>query len=161
MNTTFHMLAGVAVGAACSRWETRHEIARLGLGFATSVLLHGVMDVTPHSYPISSPLDVALGLAIAASALFLARQAVRPLLVACCLGSVFPDLVDLAPAIINRHTGLSLPTPEFFSWHWRTYSGSMYGGSRNIESWLYHLMVVVIAASSIYILRRRLFRFSF
>jgi hypothetical protein len=160
MNTTFHMLA-VAVGAACSRWETRHEIARLGLGFAMSVLLHGVMDVTPHSYPINSALDVVLGLAIAASAVFLARRAVRPLLVGCCLGSIFPDLVDLAPAIINRHTGLSLPTTEFFPWHWKTYSGSLYGGTRNIESWLYHLIVVVIAASSIYIFRRRLFRLSF
>ncbi len=157
MNTTFHMLAGVATAAAYSQTATRRPITVLGLGFATSVALHGVMDYVPHSYPIKPAADVILALALFAGAFCLAKREARPLLIACCLGAIFPDLVDLASAILNRRAGLSLPVVHLFPWHWKEYSGSIYDGSRRVASFSAHLLVLLAVAGSIYSFRSRLF----
>jgi hypothetical protein len=86
------------------------------------------------------------------------RQDVCRRLVVCFVGCIFPDLIDLGPAIVNKRTGWSLPVVKIFPWHWREYSGSIYDGSRAVESSLYHLIVAGVCLILLYAYRRELFR---
>jgi len=126
-------------------------------GFVAGVLLHGLLDWLPHSYPIKSVLDVGIALALLAVAMTLAEPRYRLLLGVCALGSMFPDLVDLGPAILNKRFGWSLPAVKIFPWHWRQYSGSIYDGSRNFESLFFHFLVVVTSLGLLYLYRNDLF----
>lgn len=82
----------------------------------------------------------------------------RVLLSACYLGALFPDLVDLGPAIVNKRLGWSLPVVKIFPWHWPRYSGSVYDGSRRAESLVYHLLVGGGSLFLLYANRWRLLR---
>jgi hypothetical protein len=43
------------------------------------------------------------------------------------LGSLFPDIIDLSPNIINKYSNLYFPVHQnIFPWHWKVYSGSIY-----------------------------------
>lgn len=166
MNVTFHTLASFATAAVLSasgRGQTTHRettgdgLITLSLGFGTALLLHGLLDYAPHSYPLPSGLDVALSLILLVVAIRYAKRQHRILLGVCFLGGVFPDLVDLAPALVNRHLGWALPVAKFFPWHWRQYSGSTYDGSRALESLLLHSLVIFTAFGLLWGFRRSLF----
>jgi len=155
VNVTFHVLAGIGVAASLSPREPTVPKIAMVAGFASTICLHGLLDYLPHSYPIKSSIDVALALLLFGTGLSLAKPHVRPLLVACFLGSILPDLVDLAPGILNRHIGLDMPEVKLFPWHWRQYSGSIYNGSRTAESMAAHLVVSAIARFLIWRARDR------
>ena len=148
MNVTFHVLTGIAVAACLSPRQPSVKITSVIAGFGTTVALHGLLDHLPHSYPIKSTIDVALGLLLFGAAFLFAKPHLRPVLAACFLGCTFPDLLDFAPSILNHNLGLSLPVHKnFFPWHWKQYSGSIYDGSRKTESWLSHITAVAVALS--------------
>ena len=150
MNVTFHVLTGITVATLLSPHKPEVRTSALLAGFGTTVVFHGVLDYLPHSYPIKSIVDVALALLVFGAVSFLAKPHIRLLLAVCFLGSIFPDLIDLAPGILNRHLGLELMEVKYFPWHWKQYSGSIYDGSRDTESSVYHLLVLAAAAFSIW-----------
>ena len=166
MNVTFHTLAGLATAAIISpritsedspRSFARQDLFWLSIGFASGVLTHGLLDYAPHAYPFKSAIDVLVGLVLFCVALSVARRRYRLLLVVCFVGCIFPDVIDLGPAIVNKRTGWSLPVVKIFPWHWREYSGSIYDGSRAVESFLYHLIVAGVCLTLLYAYRRELF----
>jgi hypothetical protein len=166
MNVTFHIVAAVGITAALSfrkrnasllQMRASSQLPFLVAAFVAGVLLHGLLDWLPHSYPINSAADVGIGGAILSCTMIFVRQEHRLLLGACAFGSVFPDLVDLGPAILNKRLGWSLPVFKFFPWHWRQYSGSIYDGSQHFESVLYHLLVVSASLVLMYVYRQSLF----
>jgi hypothetical protein len=58
------------------------------------------------------------------------------------VGSLFPDLVDLSPGILNKQLGQSFPIiNKIFPWHWHEYSGSIYGGDCGVST-ANHLFVI-------------------
>ena len=118
--------------------------------------MHGMLDYVPHSYPIPSSLDVVISLALFFGSLFVVGSRRWLTFTVCFLGSIFPDLVDLGPALLNRHLGWSIPVVKVFPWHWRQYSGSVYDGSRSAESVLYHLLVLASSFSLLWINRKSL-----
>ena len=163
MNVAFHTVAALATAAVLSsRYRVRTTLPSSGflpaIGFIIGVLLHGLLDYAPHSYPFDSRLDVALSLALASLAISLSKAKNRFLVLACYSGSIFPDLIDLGPAAINRSFGWSLPTVKIFPWHWHRYSGSVYDGSRSLESLLLHIVVVALSIGLLCAHRRALFR---
>ncbi|MDQ3322286.1 MAG: hypothetical protein M3525_07640 [Acidobacteriota bacterium] len=81
------------------------------------------------------------------------------LLVACYFGCLFPDLLDLSPAMLNKRTGFDLPVFKAFPWHWHIYSGSIYDGSRQFESNLWHSLMFATSISLLVYFWRRFFRF--
>jgi hypothetical protein len=99
----------------------------------------------------------ALAVVVFSLSLFFAKAHVHPLLLTCFLGSILPDLIDLAPGILNRRVGLSLPEVKWFPWHWTKYSGSIYDGTRRPESIAAHGIVLAIALGLIWWWRERLF----
>lgn len=160
MNVIFHTLASVATAAVLSaRLEEREPVhSTKGLtilvsGFTVGILLHGLLDSIPHQYPLPSLLDVVVSLALFFIVFVLSRKEARWILSACFLGAIFPDLVDLGPAIVNQKMQWHLPTVKIFPWHWKEYSGSIFDGSRRWLSVLNHL--VVAGTSAFLILRFR------
>jgi len=166
MNVVFHTLTGLAVASVISSCKQFGDSTRLFIpsdalflsaGFAVGLISHGFLDVAPHTYPIKSAADVSVGLLLIVSALIFARRRCRALLAVCFVGSIFPDLVDLGPAILNKRLGWSLPVVKIFPWHWHEYSGSVYDGSRPIKSLVSHLVVVTIGLGVLYVFRKTLF----
>jgi hypothetical protein len=167
MNVTFHTLASFATAAALSarlenrnlwRFPSASDTLILGGGFITGILIHGILDTTPHNYPIPSVIDILLSLILFPLFLLIAKRYLWLLIAVCFAGAIFPDLVDLATNMVNRRIGTSLPVVKIFPWHWRQYSGSIYDGSRRLESAIYHLVVAAISFSILYISRKRWLR---
>ncbi|MBR1272706.1 hypothetical protein JQ629_35030 [Bradyrhizobium sp. AUGA SZCCT0222] len=151
MNVIFHTLASVATAAVLSAQLKKRPIHSttgltvLLIGFIAGVLLHGLLDWSSHQYPLPSVLDVGVSLILFSIAFMLAHREARWILFACFLGAIFPDLMDLGPAILNKQMQLHLPTVKLFPWHWKEYSGSIYDGSRRWLSILNHLLVIGIS----------------
>jgi hypothetical protein len=167
MNVTFHALASFATAAVLSAkllpcqncFFLRSDLPFLAIGFVTGVLMHGILDFAPHSYPIWSKVDVPFCLAMFFLFAWLVKRRNLILLSACYVGCLFPDLLDLSSSIINKYVGTNLPVYKFFPWHWHIYSGSIYDGSRRFESNLWHLLLFVTSVTLLVVFRRRLFRF--
>ena len=150
MNVIFHVTT--AVGLSVILTDTtrlgnnptlRSTIPSAVSGFAIGVISHGVLDFIPHCYPVNSKLDVLAGLAMILSVTILAIQSYRIIVAATCLGSVFPDIVDLGPDIVNKYLNLNLTLPyNFFPWHWHEYSGSIYEGDC-VVSTLNHCLLML------------------
>lgn len=163
MNVTFHTLAALATVAVLSpkikpqnvfSVPSLKEFAVLALGFAAGIAIHGILDYTPHNYPLPSIIDVFLSLFLLALWLVIVKPHLRLLTLVCFIGGIFPDLVDLGTAIINKRLGTNLPVVKIFPWHWADYSGSVYDGSHPIESVVYHSAVVAAFAVVCYLLRK-------
>jgi hypothetical protein len=162
MNVTFHVLASFATTAALSTVKATNQRARFSLlaaGLIAGVILHGILDILPHSYPINSILDVMLALILFAVGSLLVVKAQRLLFLACYLGAILPDLVDLGPAILNKRLGTTFPVIKLFPWHWKMYSGSIYDGSKSVESALSHMVVLVGSLLLLFWLHDNIFRF--
>ena len=167
MNVTFHTLASLTTVAVLSRYikprkafsvPPLNEFPFLAAGFAIGILIHGTLDYAPHNYPIPSIIDVFTSLFLLALALMFVKPYLRLLTLVCFVGGIFPDLVDLGTAIINKRLGTNLPVVKIFPWHWTHYSGSIYDDSYRIESAVYHLTVAAIFLIVCYLLRKWWFR---
>ena len=162
MNVIFHTLASVATAAVLSAQLKKKPINSttgltiLAIGFTTGILLHGLLDWSPHQYPLPSVLDVGASLILFSVVFILALEEARWILLICFLGAIFPDSVDLGPAIVNKQMQLSLPTVKIFPWHWKEYSGSLYDGSRQWLSILNHLVAASVSACLIFKYRKSL-----
>ena len=165
VNVIFHTLASVATAAVLSTQLKEKKpinstagLTILVIGFTTGILLHGLLDWIPHQYPLPSVLDVVVSLILFSMIFIFAHREARWILFACFLGAIFPDLVDLGPAILNRQMQLHLPTVKIFPWHWKEYSGSIYDGSRRWLSILNHLVVTGMTGCLILGFRKSLIR---
>ena len=165
MNVTFHTLSALATSAVLSSKNvdeasrpSTNRVLLVVVGFVAGILLHGVLDFLPHTYPIGSVFDVVLSLILFAAGFALVKPNQRLLVGSCFLGAILPDLVDLGPPILNNRLGWSIPVVKVFPWHWHKYSGSIYDGSRGLESLVLHLMVIGVTLSLLYICRKTLLR---
>lgn len=168
MNVTFHALGSFATAAVLSAklapcengFFLRSDLPFLAIGFITGILLHGVLDFAPHGYLFPAAFDIALCLALFAAFAFMVRRRNLILLIACYVGCLFPDIVDLLPAMINKRVNLGLPVIKLFLWHWRDFSGSIYDGSRQFESNLWHSLLFATSVILLVSFRRQFFWFS-
>jgi hypothetical protein len=166
MNIIFHTLTGLATtavlsstdkGADPSGWKMQWHSWMLALGFIAGILVHGLLDISPHCYPIKSTTDLALSLLFFIILFIIVCPRYRLLLCISFIGSVLPDIVDLGPAMLNRRLGWSLPVAKIFPWHWHRFSGSIYDGSRGAISVLCHLAVIASSIALLCACRKRLF----
>ena len=109
MNVIFHTTTAISV-AVClidtKRIEqsinSKNVIWISILAFTVGVISHGVLDYIPHCYPINSKLDVITGLTIILTTTFMTNKKFRLIMGLSFIGCIFPDLIDLLPAIINK-----------------------------------------------------------
>ena len=166
MNVTFHALGSFATAAALSlgkteNWRSLSAVKKYLIGFAAGILVHGILDLLPHQYPIPSKIDVVLALLLLFLFLFISQKQNFPLILVCFAGGIFPDVIDLGPTIVDKYLGISLPRLPFrlFPWHTKQYSGSIYDGSRALESAVYHISFSVICFGLLYVYRKSILRF--
>jgi hypothetical protein len=160
MNVTFHVLGSFATAAVLAERTKTNYAVKLCVGFVTGILIHGILDFLPHQYPLSSKIDIGLALLLLLMTLFFVRKQYILLILVCFAGSIFPDIIDLAPSIADKHLGVTIQQLPFrvFPWHLKKYSGSIYDGSRWYESTLYHSAFTVLCLSVLYLKRKNLFR---
>lgn len=150
MNVLFHLTTAIAVAAVVTdvnkmekSAKHRTSITTGAFAFSLSLIAHGALDYIPHCYPINSKFDAIGGLLIIITFILLIDKKYRLILALSFLGSIFPDLIDLAPAIANKLFHLSLPTHQnVFPWHWKQYSGSIYVNNCDVST-LNHLLLVL------------------
>lgn len=166
MNVTFHVIGSFATAAVLSlekteNWLSLSALKKYLIGFVAGILVHGVLDLLPHQYPIPSKVDVVLALLLLLLFLFVSQKQNFLLILIGFAGCVFPDVIDLGPVIVDKYFGISLPRLPFrlFPWHTIEYSGSIYDGSRGLESAIYHISFLLICFSLLYAYRKNIFKF--
>lgn len=161
MNILFHTGAAIGIIALCAPHIPRNPrpVQQAGfslLGCALGIIAHGVLDYVPHCYPIPAALDASLGLIIILLNILFASGRYRLIISATFLGSVLPDLIDLAPQVINRRTHMGIPThTPYFPWHWKAYSGSVYEKDCVVSD-LNHLVLMALIVMVCLVYRKHL-----
>lgn len=131
-----------------------NKIGKIVYGFIIGVISHGVLDYVPHCYPISSKLDLLIGLIIILICLFKVKKDYKFLVSAVLFGCVFPDVIDLTPAILNSQLGINLPIFEnIFPWHIHEYSGSIYTEECSVSK-INHILTLLFSGIIIILNKR-------
>jgi len=115
MNLVFHTAFSVSTSTFFTKKvdKTDKTVKYLSIGFASNVIMHGVMDLLPHNYPVSTFVDVFVSFAFFLfSILFIKREYITTVGL-CFLGGVLPDLIDKGLFRILRIRSFKL-----FPWHW-------------------------------------------
>jgi hypothetical protein len=153
MNVIFHTTAALGITVLFTKTDeidnsvkTKNIVETSILVFGIGIISHGILDFIPHCYPINSKLDVILGLIIIATTIWFIKKRYRIVAISSFIGSIFPDLVDLLPSILNKQIGFNLPIKnKIFPWHWHEYSGSIYTNNCNIST-INHILLVLIVS---------------
>ncbi len=151
MNVLFHVTTAVGVAVVLTDTtkikSVKESITPAFFAFVCGVVIHGILDYMPHTYPFNAKLDAILGLLIMCIAVFISTRKYILIVSLAFLGSIFPDLIDLMPSILNRYLGLNISfyQDKLFPWHWSEYSGSIFIG-KNIVSDINHILVVLLTA---------------
>ncbi len=151
MNVIFHTTSALGIIAMLTDTERTnnsvgHKMAVCSLAFLTGVISHGALDYIPHCYPFAAKLDVILGFFMICVFVFKSKPQYRPMVALSFLGSIFPDIVDLSPQILNKYFNIGLPIfDKVFPWHWEKYSGSIFIDDCNTSALNHSLLIIVIA----------------
>jgi hypothetical protein len=144
MNILFHSITAVTIAVATigkSDFLDDNPIAptlKKGLFvFLAAFISHAALDFIPHCYPLPAKIDVIVSLVVFGLFLFRIQKEFRIFMILAFMGGIFPDLIDLGPAILSKYVGLDFtPFGKIFPWHWEEFSGSIY--SRNCaKSYIY------------------------
>ncbi len=161
LNIVFHTASAIASGIVVSsvfdkRYSDKQRIRTRVLFFcvSTNVILHGVLDILPHSYPLKGKVDVILSLLILTGILIFTKSRYTLVFASCFFGGILPDIIDLGPAIVNKLKIVNLPVVKIFPWHWSQYSGSIFDGGNIYISLCNHLIVISFFILIIYIYRK-------
>lgn len=156
MNVLFHTSAAIGIAALLIEQPSKDlkgQIKWSAVAFLVALISHGVLDYIPHCYPLRAKPDFLLSVVIMISALLLIKKRYRIFLLATFFGTVFPDIVDLAPQILNKYLSLNLPiSDKFFPWHLPQYSGSIFQGDCSVSTF-YHLGVISLTVAILWIKR--------
>jgi hypothetical protein len=146
MNILFHLSTSIPLTVLVLQEKTVavNRVGKVLLIFILGIAMHGVLDAVPHCYPIPAEWDAIAGLGLMVVLFMLVNRSYRLMLTAAMAGTIFPDLVDHATAIINHRLGWQLPVwDKLFPWHWKAYSGSLYNQDCSLSS-LYHVILIML-----------------
>ncbi len=151
MNIVFHTTTAIGIAVLLTdtdQFPPKSPLQRVCLtatmAFVVGVISHGALDYIPHCYPFLAKIDVLLGIGMIVGMTYFSKPNYRLVVFASFIGCIFPDLIDLSPAILNKYLSLDLPILEkIFPWHWREYSGSIYNGNCGVSN-INHLLTVFV-----------------
>lgn len=117
--------------------------------FLVAFISHAALDFIPHCYPLPAKIDVIVSLVVFGLFLFRIQKEFRIFIILAFMGGIFPDLIDLGPAIISKYARLDFaPLGKIFPWHWEELSGSIY--SRNCAKSYIYLSSMLFAMAIIW-----------
>ncbi len=152
MNVIFHIATAIGIttliiDTSKINANAKFKIAITFVIFSMAFFSHGILDYIPHCYPINSKIDFISGLLIVIIFTFLVKKPYKLIIVFAFGGSIFPDLIDLAPAILNKYLEFNLPIHKnVFPWHWPEYSGSLYNRDCGVSTLNHILLMLTITA---------------
>ncbi len=157
MNVIFHVLTGAAAAGVATRFLDPLRtgpgtyLAMSGALVGLGVMLHGLLDIAPHQYPLRATPDILVSSVLIAVILACVRPRWVVLTSASIFGNILPDLIDLGPSMLFEISGIDLrfTSEKVFFWHTPEFSGSIYNGSRSFESHSYHSVVVLLATCAV------------
>ena len=151
MNIIFHTTAALGIIATINNTQNsivskRTKILHALTAFVVGVISHGALDYIPHCYPINPKIDVTLAATIMAMLLFFSNSKYRLMVALTFLGSIFPDIIDLSPQILNKYVGTSIPLyDKIFPWHFEKYSGSIFIDDCKTSALNHFILVFVVS----------------
>lgn len=120
MNITYHTMVGIASSSVIAKkYSTKdnkkdnYKILKvIIIGIIVNILLHGVLDLIPHNYPISLMNDIILVLCLSIFSIIFIKKKYRILTLSCICGSILPDIIDkfIVKIVLNSKNYL-------FPWH--------------------------------------------
>ncbi len=148
MNVLFHLAIGTSIIASSTHSEVKSNtdlIQKTLIGTFFGILSHGVLDYTPHCYPIHSKADAIIGLVAIIAILWFLKRKWKIISGCILLSCILPDLIDLSPGILNSLLNINLPTFDpIFPWHIHEYSGSIYTGDCSVST-INHILVFLFS----------------
>ena len=133
MNLIFHTALSIGINAAVinpitfEKGNNLTNVKFISILFCLGITAHGVLDIIPHCYPINSKIDFLISLFLICTTILCLNKKYRVLVAFSFFGALFPDIIDLSIPILNKYAFLNLPVHEnYFPWHWKYYSGSIY-----------------------------------
>lgn len=148
MNVLFHTATAVGLFTVVNN-SSAHSVVKISIVLFGGIIMHGILDYTPHCYPLSAKTDIFISASVIAVLHFAINSEARILLYASILGATFPDLVDLGPSMVNEHLGMNIPiTDTIFPWHWQKYSGSIYNENCGV-SHIHHSVVILCVFTTV------------
>lgn len=148
MNVLFHV--ATAVGLTVALTDTakvktvKDTIIPACGGLVSGMLIHGVIDYLPHTYPLGAKVDMVISSLLIIIMLSVVNKRYILVLSAIILGCILPDLIDLLPPMLNKYLGFQLSVgSQVFPWHTPEYSGSIFVG-KSVASDINHIAVLLI-----------------
>jgi len=126
----------------------------LGLGFISNIIMHGVMDLVPHDYPITTMMDVFISFALFFLAIIFVKKEFRSAVFFCFLGGALPDLVDKGFFRVLRMNSIKL-----FPWHWSNVINFFYKWYKH--NWLFtmgNILAIVVSLCLLWANRKFIFK---
>lgn len=151
MNVLFHSTLGIATVAITAHFFPlsedkeifrKSDVPVLLFLFGINIVIHGVLDIAPHTYPLSSIYDVILSLCFMPLVFTFVNRQCWVLLLAAYIGSVFPDIIDIGIPKAMKTIGIDWNIPRLFPWHFKEFSGSIYTDTFSLPSLVSHLFVL-------------------
>ncbi len=149
MNVIFHTVLSIGISSAVINPKTIEKgknitiVKFISILFFLGIIAHGVLDIIPHCYPINSKIDFIISLFLICTAILCLNKRYRVLVAFSFLGALFPDIIDLSIPILNKYAYLNITVHEnYFPWHWKIYSGSIYS-SNCTKSSIYQTILVI------------------
>ncbi|WP_142414294.1 hypothetical protein [Hathewaya massiliensis] len=94
MNLTYHTLVGVTTSTVISNNNHNINIKNIWIPILLNILLHGLMDIIPHNYPLSLFIDcVFTSILILLVLIFFNKRKYKITLI-CVFGAIIPDIID-------------------------------------------------------------------
>lgn len=96
LNLVFHTAFSISTSSVLSKnIEQKHStIKYLVMGFIGNILVHGVMDLIPHNYPIQTKFDILFSVAMFLLTIIIVNKKFVPMGFCCFLGGALPDIID-------------------------------------------------------------------
>jgi len=157
MNLIFHTVLSVSTSLIFAKKivKTDKSIKYLGLGFISNIIMHGVMDLVPHNYPVTTMADISISFTFfLLSIIFVRREFLTPVFF-CFLGGVLPDLIDKGFFRVLR---INI---KLFPWHWTNVINFFYKWYFN-HTWLFitsNILAIVVSICLLWINRRFIFEY--
>ncbi len=151
MNVIFHVTTAVGLTVALAdtlKVKTiKDSFIPAICAFGCGVIVHGILDYLPHTYPFSAKSDMLISLIMIGIILYLSHKKYLLIILSAILGCILPDLIDLLPPMLNKYIGLNIPVDDkLFPWHAPEYSGSIFTGTSNASD-INHITVILITGA--------------
>jgi len=150
MNVTFHTITSLSfsvlvskkISPATNKYFLKSDTKYFLILLFINILVHGLLDIMPHNYPLNSILDVSLSLAFFLMTIFIVTKRFHLTIMMSFFFAVLPDIIDIAPKLLNKYLNTNLLVFNLFPWHYPQYSGSMYNGQYSLFSLINHSIVL-------------------